>query len=221
MYIIVVGCGRVGSALARTLVSIGHEVLVIDKNPARCEAIAEELGSVTQEGDGYQVRVLREAGISRADMLVATTGSDEDNLAACQVAKELFNVPTTMAVVNYPQNEALFELLGVDQAVNSTQLVLSTLENEIAGRPLVHLINLRGTDRRVVNLRIPPDAAVVGKPLSEVVLPPNTFITLMVRAGEPIIPDEETVLGGGNEVLAVTTTGEEEMLWETLTEVAP
>jgi len=221
MYIIVVGCGRVGSALARTLVSIGHEVLVIDKNPARCEAIAEELGSVAQEGDGCQVRVLREAGISRADMLVATTGSDEDNLAACQVAKELFNVPTTMAVVNYPQNEPLFEVLGVDQAVNSTQLVLSTLENEIAGRPLVHLINLRGTDRRVVNLRIPPDAAVVGKPLSEVVLPPNTFITLMVRAGEPIIPDEETVLGGGNEVLAVTTTGEEEMLWETLTEVAP
>jgi trk system potassium uptake protein TrkA len=221
MYIIVVGCGRVGSALARTLVSIGHEVLVIDKNPARCEAIAGELGSVAQEGDGCQVRVLREAGVSRADMLVATTGSDEDNLAACQVAKELFNVPTTMAVVNYPQNEALFEVLGVDQAVNATQLVLSTLENEIAGRPLVHLINLRGTDRRVVNLRIPPDAAVVGKPLSEVVLPPNTFITLMVRAGEPIIPDEETVLGGGNEVLAVTTTGEEEMLWETLTEVAP
>ena len=221
MYIIIVGCGRVGRALAQTLLSVGHEVLVIDRNSARCDLVREGMGSVALEGDGCQVGVLREAGISRADILVATTGSDEDNLAACQLAKELFNVPTTMAIVNYPQNEALYELLGVDMAVNATQLVLSTLENEIAGRPLMHLINLHGADRRVVSLRIPVDAAVVGKPLSEVVLPPSSFITLVVREGEPLLPDEETQLGGDDEVLAVTTPGEEDILWETLTEVAP
>ena len=221
MYIIIVGCGRVGHALAQTLLSVGHEVLIIDKDPSRCELVGEQMGSIALEGDGCQVRALREAGISRADILVVTTGSDEDNLAACQLAKELFHVPTTMAVVNYPQNEALYELLGVDTAVNATQLVLSTLENEIAGRPLMHLMNLRAADRRVISLRIPPDAAVVGKPLSEVVLPPNSFITLVVKGSEPVLPDEEMRLDGENEVLVVTTPGEEEMLWETLTEAAP
>ena len=153
-------------------------------------------------------------------MLVATTGSDEHNLAACQIAKELFQVETTMAVVNYPENEPFFEQLGVDNAVNVTQLVLTTLENDIKGRPFVHLANLQGTDRRVVTLQIPPDAAVNGKLLSEVVLPADTFITLIVKEGEPIEPDEETMLGSGDEILAVTTESDEEILWETLTEEA-
>jgi trk system potassium uptake protein TrkA len=220
MYIVIVGGGRIGRSLAQTLLSVGHEVLVIDKDQDRCEMVREQMGSVAFEGDGSQVRALREAGIVRADILVATTGSDEDNLAACQLAKELFNVPATMAVVNYPQNEALYELLGVDTAVNATQLVLSTLENEIAGRPLMHLINLRGVDRGVVSIRIPSDAAVIGKPLGQVTLPPNSFITLVVKRDEPFLPDEETMLEGDDEVLVVTTPDEEEMLWEALTEVA-
>jgi trk system potassium uptake protein TrkA len=220
MYIILIGGGRIGHDLARTLISAGHEILVIDKNPFHCELIKEEMGSIVLEGDGCQVQMLREAGISRADVLVATTGSDEDNLAACQIAKELFKVETTMAVVNYPEHEALFERLGVDNAVNITQMVLSTLENDIKGRPLVHLINLQGTERRVVNLIVPTDAAVDGTSVGELVLPADTFITLIVKGGEPIVPDEETVLNGGDEVLAVTTEEEEEMLWDTLTEVA-
>jgi trk system potassium uptake protein TrkA len=220
MYVIIVGGGRIGSSLTRTLAAIGHEVLVIDKSAFCCKAIEEELGSVSVMGDGCQVQVLREAGIARADVLVATSGRDEDNLACCQIAKELFQVETTMAVVNYPENEPFFEQLGVDNAVNITQLVLTTLENDIKGRPFVHLANLQGTDRRVVTLQIPPDAAVNGKLLSEVVLPADTFITLIVKAGEPIEPDEETMLGSGDEILAVTTESDEEILWETLTEEA-
>lgn len=220
MYVIIVGCGRIGSSLAQTLVAIGHEVLVIDKSSFRCETIKEELGGVAVMGDGCQVQVLREAGTARADMLVATTGSDEHNLAACQIAKEIFQVETTMAVVNYPENESFFEQMGVDNAVNATHLVLTTLENEIKGRPLVHLANLQGVDRRVVSLQIPSGAAVSGKLLSEVVLPADTFITLIVKAGVPVIPDEEVVLDGGDEVLAVTTETDEEILWETLTEEA-
>lgn len=220
MYVIIVGGGRIGSSLTRTLAAIGHEVLVIDKSAFCCKAIEEELGSVSVMGDGCQVQVLREVGIARADVLVATSGRDEDNLACCQIAKELFQVETTMAVVNYPENEPFFEQLGVDNAVNITQLVLTTLENDIKGRPFVHLANLQGTDRRVVTLQIPPDAAVNGKLLSEVVLPADTFITLIVKAGEPIEPDEETMLGSGDEILAVTTESDEEILWETLTEEA-
>jgi len=220
MYVIIVGGGRIGSSLTRTLTAIGHEVLVIDKSSFCCKAIEEELGGVSMMGDGCQVQVLREAGIARADVLVATSGRDEDNMACCQIAKELFQVETTMAVVNYPENEPFFEQLGVDNAVNITQLVLTTLENDIKGRPFVHLANLQGTDRRVVTMQIPPDAAVNGKLLSEVVLPADTFITLIVKAGEPIEPDEETVLGSGDEILAVTTESDEEILWETLTEEA-
>lgn len=220
MYIVIIGCGRIGRSLARTLLSVGHEVLVIEKDPARCELAREDLGSVVLRGDGGRVGVLREAGVTRADMLVATTGSDEDNLAACQLAKELFHVPATMAVVNYPSHELLFQRLGVDVVVNATQLVLSSLEREVTGRPLVHVMNLAGGERRVVSLRIPADAAVVGKPLGQITLPPDSLISLVVRRGEPLPPNEELELVSGDELLVVTTPAEEDMLLEALTEVA-
>jgi trk system potassium uptake protein TrkA len=221
MYIVIVGCGRIGNTLARTLIKVGHEVLVLEKDRRRCEVLESELGSVALEADGCQVQGLRDAGVSRAQVLVATTGNDADNLACCQIAKAIFNVPTTMSVVNRPENEAFFEQLGVDTVVNAAQLVLSTLEKEIAGRPFVHLTNLEGTeDLRLVSLRIPEDAAVNGKSLNQIQLPPDTFLTLVVKDGETFVPGEETVLNSGDEVIAVTSASEEEVLWEVLSEVA-
>jgi trk system potassium uptake protein TrkA len=220
MYIIVVGCGRIGSTLVRGLMAVGHEVLVVDEDAERCRLAEEEMGSVAMVGDGCSIQVLREAGIDRAEVLVATLDRDDDNLAACQIAREMFKVKSTVAVVHRHEYEELFEKLGINTVVNATQLVISAIEGAISGRPLVHLVNLMGTNKRVVTLRVPEDSAVVGRALAAVPLPPETLIILVVKKGEPVVPSEETVIEKGDEILAVTTEREELELWQTLTEVA-
>ena len=221
MYIVVVGCGNVGSHLAKALVAMGHEVLVVDKEKLRCDALRDELGSVdvALHGDGTDLGVLKAAGVSRADVLIAVATRDEDNLAACQIAKHSFNTPKTMALVRDPQNEALFKVLGVDVPINSTHPILATIEEEIPGHALVHLMNLKPLHMEVVSVSIPSDAAVAGKLLEEVELPPNSFITLVVKDDGPVLPSDEVILGSGDDVVVVTSSEEEQLLYETLTGV--
>ena len=219
MYILVVGCGKVGYQLTRALLAMGQEVLVIESDPRRCLSLRDELGSVALQGDGTEVQVLKEAGAARADVVIAVATRDEDNLAVCQVAKHLFNTPKAIALVKDPQNEALFKLLGVDVTINSTHFILSTIEEEIPGHPLVHLINLEAFQKEMVSINIPSDAAVVGKPLGEIGLPPDSFISLVVTNEGPVLPSEDVVLGSGDDVVAVTSPEEEQLLYETLTGV--
>jgi trk system potassium uptake protein TrkA len=126
MYIIVVGGGKIGYYLARALLDEGHEVLVIEKDSSRVRNICDELGSVCMRGDGCETATLNEAGTDRADMLIATTGDDEDNLVTCQVAKYKFNVPRTLALINNPKNEAVFKKLGIDITVRSANSPFNT-----------------------------------------------------------------------------------------------
>ncbi|MFQ5880434.1 MAG: potassium channel family protein, partial [Dehalococcoidia bacterium] len=124
MYIIVVGGGKVGYYLAKELVEDGHEVLAIEKDSAKCAAIAEELGDIVLRGDGCEVRVLEQAGMGRADMVIAVTGDDEDNLVVCQVAKHRFGVGRTIARINNPKNELIFKKLGIPTTVSATAAIL-------------------------------------------------------------------------------------------------
>lgn len=220
MYIIIVGCGKVGYHLAQALLSAGHEVLAIEQDSQKYAAIVDALGSVVISGDGAEAAVLEEAGASRADAVIAVTGQDDDNLVACQVAKHRFNVAKTIALVNNPENESLFRKLGVDVTVSQTSMILSHIEEELPEHPLVHLFPLPGSDRRLVGIPIPLDAAVVGKPLESVTLPPDTLIALLVDArGEPRLPTDGEVFRASDEVVAVTTPTEEEALLHILTRV--
>ena len=117
MYIIVVGGGKVGYYLAKTLVNEGYELLLIEKNPRKVATYRERFGEVVIEGDGAEMTTLEEAGVNRADVVIAVTGDDEDNLVICQTAKKLFNVPRTIARVNNPKNEEIFRRLGIDVTV--------------------------------------------------------------------------------------------------------
>src|SRR5918999_1127154 len=108
MYVLVVGAGKVGYYLTRELLSEGYEVLVLEKDAKTCHDLAEELGSVVMQGDGCEVATLVEAGAARADIVIATTGDDEDNLVVCQVVKFKFNVPRTIALIKDPKNEDVF-----------------------------------------------------------------------------------------------------------------
>jgi trk system potassium uptake protein TrkA len=221
MYIIVVGAGKVGYHLAKALLKSDHEVFITERSPQRCESIKEELGSVVIAGNGCEEGVLREAGISRADVFIAVTGSDEDNLASCQMAKHRFHVPRTIALINNPNNERLFRELGVDVCVSSTDIILSHIEEELPTNSLVHMMAIRGSNLEVVGIRIPPDSAAVGRVLGEVALPSDTVISFIVRRdGTLLVPDSEAVLRSEDEVVAITTPDGEEDLREALTGTA-
>ena len=221
MYIIIVGCGKVGYHLALALLSTGHEVLAIEQDSRRYGTIVDALGSVAISGDGSEASVLEEAGADRADAIIAVTGEDESNLITCQIAKYQFNVPKTIALVNNPENDDLFQTLGVDVIVSHTNMILTHVEEELPEHPLVHLLELQGSERNLVGIRIPPDAEVVGRPLESVDLPSGALISLLVNAGgEPRLPSPGEALRPDDEVVAVTTAGAEEELLEVLTRVA-
>lgn len=218
MYIIIVGCGKVGYHLTKTLLETGNEVLAIELDSRRYATIVEELGSVAVSGDGSEASVLEEAGAGRAEVLIAATGLDEDNLVACQVAKFHFNVPRTIALVNNPQNDDLFRKLGVDVIVSHTNMILSNVEEEIPAHSLVHLLPLPGSELRLVGVHIPRDAEVVGKPVESVSLPQGTVIAVLVNEdGEPRIPSPGESVQAHDEVLAVTLPADETELLNILT----
>jgi len=217
MYIIVVGGGRVGYYLTKALLDEGHEVLVVEKNAAICETINDELGSICFRGDGCEVATLAEVGTGRADMLIAVTGDDEDNLVACQVAKHKFNVPRTIARIRNPQNEILFKKLGVDVTVGSTNIILEHIEEEVPTHPLTHLFTFSDRGLEIVEVRIPPESTTVGKSVEELSLPEESRLILVIpKEGKPHLATASTILQAGDQIIALTSPETEAQLRATL-----
>jgi trk system potassium uptake protein TrkA len=212
VYIIVGGGGKVGFYLTRELITQGHEVLLIERDGRRCEQIASELGNVVLKGNADEASVLGDAGANRADVVVAVTGDDEDNLVICQVAKRRFDVPRAVARINSPKNESIFRLLGIDATVSSTDLILSVIEQEIPSHSLVPLLRLRHADVEVVDFVLPRDSTLDGVALRELRLPPESLVAIVIREGEPIFPSGGTTLRSGDEILALTRSAHEEEL---------
>ena len=219
MYVVIVGCSESGYHLSKALIAGGHEVVVVEKSPERFQLLNEELGSVALLGDGTDEATLKRAGVARADVVVSLTGADATNLVISQMTKHIFQVPRTMALIKDPKNEPIFHEVGVDVVVNSTHLVLASLEEGVPGRPLVHLMNLRVPGMELVSVSIPEDANIIGKPLNEIELPPNSFITLMVKKGGATLPTGRTVVEPEDELVAVVPEGEEQILYDILTGV--
>jgi len=220
LYLVIVGAGTVGAPLCSSLVATGHEVFAVDQDAARVRALEESLGSVARVGDGTTMECLNEAGTARASVFIAVTDRDEDNLAACQLARANFNVPRTIALVNSPDNAPLFEQLGVDVVVSATDLVLSHIAGALPAHPLVRLMPVTGRSKEIVGIKVPAGASVVGKPLNQVPVPYGGVISLIIgRNGSTEVPTPETVIESEDEVIAVTPVESTETLWETLTEL--
>jgi trk system potassium uptake protein TrkA len=212
MYIIIGGGGEVGYYLARNLLQQGHEVLLMEKDPVRVQTLSDELGQSIFKGDACEARVLEEAGARRADVVIAVTGEDEDNLVICQVAKQRFNVGRTIARLNNPRNDVLFQKLGIDVTVSPTRSILSLIETELPGRRFVMLMTLKRAGLEIVELNIPVISPVVGKKLSQINLPRRCNLALVIRDQEPIFPTGDTELQANDDVYAlVTDEGEEEL----------
>lgn len=217
MQIVIVGGGKIGYQLAKMLSKDDHEVALVEKDPAICSEIAEGMDNVLIiEGDGCEVGYLEDAGIRKADVVAAVTGDDEDNIVVCQLAKEYFHVPRTVARVNDPKNEHIFNELGIDIPINSTGIIARIIEEETSLEDFINLMTIQKGKLALVRVDLMEKSPVVNKKIAKIKLPPNSVIVSIIRGKEVLVPNGETQLEEGDDIIAVTTIENEQTLLKTL-----
>jgi trk system potassium uptake protein TrkA len=212
VYAIVVGAGKVGRNLARELIVKGHEVTLIESSRPRYLQMEEEFEHAAQYGDATELWVLERAGIQRADLVIAVTGDDEDNMLVCQVAKEKYLCERIIARVNNPRNHDHFRLLGIQPAVSATDLILRLIEHEVPRYGLVHLLALEEERLEIIELEVSSQAPVVGRRVADIELPEGSLIISVLRGGSGFVPKPDTVIEDGDEVLLVLDPGLEQSI---------
>jgi trk system potassium uptake protein TrkA len=213
MYALIAGGGKAGANVARSLLRMGHEVTLIEQRLDRFAQLEEEFEHQAQVGDATELFVLERAGIRRPpDIVLALTGDDEDNLIICQIAKERFGVPKTIARVNDPRNQVHFDLLGISPTVCATASVLALIEHEVPEHELVHLLELRKENLEIVEVQLDKDSPSAGKQVSRLAMPDGARLISVVRNGKAEIADDSTELQAGDQVLAILQPGKEDEL---------
>ncbi len=212
MFVVVVGGGKVGYYLAKELIESSHEVVLLEKDRARADQIADEIGSMVIAQDGCEGKYLGEAGANRADIVAAVTGDDEDNLVICQMAKHHFDVPRTIARVNNPKNEELFKHLGVDEIISPTRMILGSIEQDIPVHELLHLAALGHGDLELIEAHLASDSPALGRSPRDLQLPNGCGVFALVRAEQAIPVASDTILMDGDKVLAIGRPDCEEAL---------
>ena len=209
MYVLIAGAGKVGWNLARELIAKDHEVTLVEGNRRRYLIVEQELEHAVQYGDATELWVLERAGIQRADLVVAVTGDDEDNMLICQVAKEKYLVDRIIARVNNPRNLQHFKLLDILPAVSATDLILRLIEHEVPKYGLVHLLDLEEEQLEIIEMEVTDDAPAAGRKVIDIDLPDGSLIISVLREGGGIVPRGDTVIEAGDEVLLVLDPGVE------------
>src|SRR5919198_1282173 len=212
VYVVIAGAGKVGWNLARELMAKGHEGTVIESERARYLTVEQELEHAIQYGDATELWVLERAGINRADLTIAVTGDDEDNLLICQIAKEKYLCSRFLPPTKTPKNRQYFELLGIQPAVSATDLILRLIEHEVPSYGLVHLLDLRDEQLEIIEVEVGPGSPAAGKTVADVNLPDGSLIISVLRDGKGFVPKADTVIDPGDEVLLVLDPGLEERI---------
>ena len=213
MYLIVAGGGKVGANVASSLIAMGHEVTLVEQRRDRFEVLEGEFGPVVLHGDATEVHVLERAGINRpADIVLAVTGDDEDNLVIAQLAKEGYGVPKAIARVNDPRNQQHFDLLGIGLTVCATSGILGLVEHEVPQHGLVRLLELRQEGLEVVEMQIAGDSPAAGKRVAGLSLPEDVRLVSVTRNGVGEIAVGQTVIRPGDRVIAILKPGIEDSL---------
>ena len=215
MRVVVAGAGNVGRHLAADLTERGHEVTLIEQDPATMARAKAELpdGVNLLLGDACELYVLEEAKLGQADVIVAATGDDEDNLVVSLLAKQEFAVPRVVARVNHPNNEWMFtEQWGVDAAVSPPHILTALVEEAVTVGDVVRLLKLDRSGAALVELTLREGSSAAGRPMYEMRLPLESAIVAIVREGHVVIPQPETVLAVGDEIMAIAKPDAEEAL---------
>ena len=203
MKIMIVGGGKVGYYMAKTLMDHNHQPMIVEKDLKLCTQIANDLDIPVTHGDGSTVEYLEAAGCSQCDALVAVTGRDEVNLITCQIAKKMFHVGKTVARVNNHKNTEVLRRLGVDIAVSSTANLARILEREVETAAIQQVLNLAGGTATVFELQIPEGFKYHGNTLAEIPISELAVIIAITREGELIIPRGNTQILVGDKILCV------------------
>lgn len=203
MKILVVGGGTLLYFLCRNLTAKGYEVIVINRNREECIQLARQLSALVICGDGSDTGILKAAGVMAADVVLAVTPNDQDNLVICQLATLEFGVPRSVALANDPDNTEIFKKLGV-LAFSTTHLVGSLIEQRVSLDQITNLLPVDEGRVNVTEIVLAADSPVVGKCLKELNLPENALVAIVVRGNQPIVPRGADRLAGGDRVILIT-----------------
>lgn len=204
MYIIIVGCGRVGAQVATLLSEEGHNVVVIDKNQGAFKRLGSTFNGITIVGNGFELDVLREAGIEKANAFCSLTNGDNTNIMASQVAKKIFKVPRVIARVYDSARAHIYESLGLE-IISGTVLFAAMIRDKLIEERLSSFLIETG-DLGVIELDV--NSGVAGKKIADLTVPNEFLIVTVIKSGDPhghdvIIPLPDTTLEKGDKVQAI------------------
>ena len=213
MKVCIAGAGNVGTYIAQDLKAAGHDVLLIEEDVDLAAKLRASIDVEIYVGDACEVHHLQGAGVAEADVMVAATGDDEDNLVVSLLAKQEFAVPRVVARVNHPKNHWLFnESWGVDVSVSTPHLLTSLVEEAVSVGSLVRLLQFggEGGQARLVEVTLADDSPAADRPIMELDVPRDATIVAVVRQNHVVVPRGDTVLQIGDEVLALVTPDSED-----------
>jgi len=214
MYAVIVGGGKVGANVGRALLRMGHEVSIVEARPSRFATLDAEFEHMARYGDGTEVFVLESAGMARADVCIAVTGDDEDNIIIGQVARDHFGVDNVVARVNDPRNQEHFDLLGVAPTVCATESILSLIEHEVPQHSLVHLFSLRRENLDIMEIGVVGESRADGLAVGDLPMPAGTLLVSVLRRRVGRVATPDTVLEAGDQVVVIAEPGQESALME-------
>ncbi|NNN11435.1 MAG: TrkA family potassium uptake protein [Acidimicrobiaceae bacterium] len=217
MKVVIAGAGNVGSFIAEDLHKAGHDVLAIEQDANLVEKLKEHIPVRWFVADACEVSQLTKAGVEGADVMVAATGDDEDNLVISLLAKQEFMIPRVVARVNHPKNHWLFnKTWGIDVAVSTPHLLSSLVEEAVSVGTLVRLLQFEQSGARLVEVTLADNSPACDAEIAQLGLPRGASIVAVVRSRNVVVPRGDTILRSGDEVLALVTTEAEEVFKEIL-----
>jgi len=216
MRVVIAGAGSVGRSIARELLHNGHQVLLIDKDADDVQA-SRVPDAAWLLADACEITVLEEAKVQECDVVVAATGDDKANLVVSLLSKTEFGVPRTVARVNNPKNEWMFdESWGVDVAVSTPRLMTALVEEAVSVGDLVRIFQFQQAKASMVELTIPADSPYIGRAVGDVAWPDDTVLVGIIRDDRPIAPSRDDAVEAHDEMLFITTPDSEDALEQML-----
>lgn len=216
MYAVIVGGGVVGYNVLRALTGLGYETTLVERDKIRYLELDAEYEHMVVHGDGTELAVLEAAGTRRANLVIAVTGHDDDNIVIAQLAKEHFETPKCVARVNDPRNQEHFDALGVRFTVSAAQSILSLIQHEVPDHRVVNMLNLRHENLEIIELNVTAASPIVGQPVAKIRMPANTRLISVTRDSQSRIAVGDTVVQPGDRVMAILEPAREDELVQLL-----
>ena len=214
MYTIILGGGEIGNSLSKWLMSLNHEITIIESSLYKCQKIEKDLGNIVIHGDGTDPTVLESSGISRATNFISTTKNDSVNLVSCQITKEHFNLKNIFTIVNQKENSELFKNLGINNTLTTHEIITDKLKNIMHQNNISPASKLYSeTGNSILSITISPENFIANKKVSEIELPNGSFFSLIIPlSGEPFPAQPDSIIEAGHKIIIVTKTNQEEAL---------